>query len=193
MLLIAMTLWNGVYGQQSQKVTEKRLSIGMQSQRSPYGSFVDLQAGMVYNLKDAGNHQQDIDLVFGYSKVSAMNIMAPSSKSLKSFKLYRENVLSEWQYKNRGVLVVLKGGEKNREIFEGIKTDGELRDAFEEWTKPSGRKSSDRIEDVSVGDYILFRSNQKEMYAVGYIADFQAKEGAEYQGHVLIDFKISGR
>lgn len=189
-------LFNLSYGQGG-NVSNVTISIGAQNPKAPHGSFVNLKEAKGYYLREADKHQQNIDLIGSYGDKTLFNLIVPSSASLKGIKAYKEKVFEGWEYKNRGSLILLKKGSSyGKDLFEKAATRKDLIAAYRSGTKlvteqPDYSKTnygpSSRLRNIEEGDYVLFRSADRNIYAMGQII----KVEPGFQGHVTINFKIA--
>lgn len=188
-----------VYAQGDKTVSRKTISIGAQSPKSPHGSFADLKTGTTYFIKDVEPHQQQIDLVGSYfhGKVPThYNLMMPSSAGIQSINAYKESVFEKWRYKNRGSIIVLKPNDKAKGLYENIETNKQLFDAYNrarglvkdqaDYNK-SEHGPSNRVRNLAEGDYVVIRSQDRGLYAIGHVVKLESGP----QGYVTIDFKVS--
>lgn len=183
-----------VYGQ---KVTKHTITMGAQNQKAAYGGFVDLITANVYSLSNVGGHQASIDLIYVYGKSTKYGLMMPSSSGLRYFgKNYRDKVYAAWKQKNRGILVALENNKANRKLYKSIKTNQQLEDAYTHAvttvSQRPGYKKGDhgptaRLNRLNIGDYVLVKSRDRGIYAIGRIVNGEAG----YQGNITIDFKIT--
>lgn len=196
---LCVFLINNVHVAQSQtKVERKTITLGAQNQKSTYGGFVDLSSGMVYSLSDVNQNQQSIDLVYAYGTGTKINLMMPSSTGLQHFGAsYRAQVYASWDQKNRGTLLAIESNRDNRRLFRGVTTNEQLEEVYEEvlrtiHNRPGYIKADHgpgaRIKLMEIGDYILVKSRDRDVFAIGRIVD--AEPG--FQGYITIDFKVTG-
>lgn len=198
-LLGLIMVCSSVYGQGDKGISRKTISIGAQSPQSPHGSFADLTTGTTYFTKEVEPHQQQIDLVGSYfhGKVPThYNLMMPSSPGIQSINAYKESVFEKWRYKNRGLIIVLKPDDKAKEVYESIETNKQLFDAYnrarslvKEQTdyNKSTHGSSNRVRNLSEGDYMVIRSQDRGLYAIGHVLKLESGP----RGYITIDFKVS--
>lgn len=195
--LICTMLMNVSYAQDKEKVAKKTITLGAQNQKATYGGLTDLREGNVYYLKDGSSNQKSIDLVYGFGTTTTANLMVPSSVGLKFFgALYKEQIFEKWQDKNRGSLVVLPNNKETKNIYKKIKTNQDLVNAFNNAVKSVSARNdyvkanhgpSARVSKLEIGDYVLIKSTDRNLYAMGQIVDIETG----FQGSIRIDFKIT--
>src|SRR5690606_1622801 len=81
--VICLVLLGSMGAVQAQKLKKTTVTIGAQNQKSAHGGFADLLTEKVYSLSTVSGHEGDIDLVYAWGKTTKVNLMAPSSPSLK--------------------------------------------------------------------------------------------------------------
>ncbi|HLR00747.1 MAG TPA: hypothetical protein VK102_10270 [Sphingobacterium sp.] len=196
LLILCLVFSRPGIAQEDKKLSKLSVTLGAQNINSPYGGFLDLTEGKVYTLDEAAENQKKIDLVYTYGKTTMINLLAPSSAGLNYFgKRYKDNT-SEWDTKNKGSFIVMEDNKENRKLYKATTTNEELKDlyvrAFKEVTdrKDYDRKKHGprvRVGSINIGDYIVFRSRSKDIYAVGRIVDFVKG----YQGNIRLDLKVT--
>ncbi|WP_461534031.1 hypothetical protein [Sinomicrobium sp.] len=200
MLSVAVCCFVGVSQTHAQKLKKESMIIGAHGTNAKEGNCVDLTNGKIYDMNFATLHQGDIDIVYGYGSKTGVNIMTPSSSSIRHFgKNMREKIYEGWDTKNKGILIAVSSKEKdvkkafrkakNREALEEVykKAAGAvtLRDDYERLRHGPGV----RLTRMEIGDLIVFRSVEKDLYAVGQIVN----HAKGYSGTITVDWKISAK
>lgn len=196
-LSICLFLIGGVGMVKAQNVTRHTITLGAQNQKSAYGGFADLITGNTYSLSNVVGKQGTIDLIYAYGSTTKINLLTPSSSGLRFFgKSYRDQVYTAWKKKNRGSIVVLENNKENRKLYKRVKTNEQLQDAYSHAAstvtgRPGYKRSSfgpaARVMHLNIGDYILIRSRDRGIYAMGRIVNGETG----YTGNVTIDFKVT--
>lgn len=186
-----------VLAQDNNKVKKYFLPIGGHNQTAEYGSLIDLKDGKTYKVAEASGRQGDIDLLYAFGKTTLANLMTPNSSSLKQFgPNYKNKVDGEWETKNRGMMVAIKSDKANKKIFKKIKKNADIKKLYTETAKsvkslPDYKElrhgPARRLTHLEEGDLVLFRSQSRQFYAIGYVSSI--KEGVK--GVIEIDFKVT--
>ncbi|WP_461534021.1 serine hydrolase domain-containing protein [Sinomicrobium sp.] len=191
-------------------VNKISLVLGAQGSQATHGGFADLKKGRVMSLKEASANQKDVDLVYTWGKSTKADLMLPISTGLNFFgKKLREQVYEGWSHKNWGKLIALEGNKENRQLYKDIKTNKQLKAAYEKaLTAVKQREDyyradhgpNARLNKLKEGDIVfvlinsrekgilsLIGSEEQEILAVGEITSIT--EG--FNGEIAIDFKIA--
>ncbi|RAV29647.1 hypothetical protein [Sinomicrobium soli] len=190
----AFAISNG-YGQ---KVVKETIVMGAQGTSAAEGGFLDLQQLKLYDVNMATLNQGGIDLAYTYGKNTGINFMSPSSTAFKSFgQRYREIVFEKWNDKNKGTLIAIEGGNKEmRKAYRKVKSRDDL---IELYKKAAGEVvmregynrlrhgPGARITRLKIGDLVVFRSVDRDIYAIGQIVNHE--DG--YSGSVTVDWKAA--
>lgn len=190
-------LFLGISTVKAQKLTRHTITMGAQNQKAAYGGFADLITGNVYSLSNIAGHQSTIDLIYAYGSKTTINLMMPSSTGLQYFgSVYKTQVYAAWKKKNRGSIVVLENNKENRKLYKTVKTNQQLEDAYSHAAstiknRPGYSRTSHgpsaRVRHINIGDYILIKSRDRGIYAIGRVVN--GEKG--YTGNVTIDFKVT--
>ncbi|RAV29654.1 serine hydrolase domain-containing protein [Sinomicrobium soli] len=186
------------------------LVLGGHGIRASRGNFVDMKKGKVLTLKEASAHQPEVDLLYTYGKNTGATLMVPASEGIQFFGTrYKEKVYEAWTHKNRGELVALEDSRENRKVFEEIRNNRQLRQAYDKALKEVGKRKgykrwvhgpNARIQGLKIGDMVfllinsrekgilsLIGSEEQEILAIGRISSIE--EG--FNGEIAIDFKVA--
>lgn len=187
---------NLLYAQSSKGISKITISIGAQNPKSPHGSFLDIKEAKTYYLKDIEQYQQNIDIICSYGDSTKINFLTPNSAALKSIKAYKEKVFEGWKYKNRGAFILLKNDKASKELYEKVETKENLIAAYKKGAELVSQQSgynktdqgpSSRIRKIDVDDYVLFRSVDRGIYAIGRVVKIEPG----FQGYAVVEFKIA--
>ncbi|MBL1407423.1 hypothetical protein [Sphingobacterium faecale] len=194
--LVAVLSIGLVWAQKSNKVKSFILAVGGHNQTAEYGSLIDLKNEKVYKV-DEVSYPGDIDLLYAYGQTTKSNLMTPNSTSITQFgTVYKDKVANAWEVKNRGMMVVIKSGKKNKGLFKELKKGDDIERLYLETVKTIKEEPeynilrngpSRRLTELEIGDLILFRSQSKQLYAAGFVVGLT--EGTK--GMIDIDFKVT--
>lgn len=195
MALAGLLLSGSLYSQGSTgELIKGNLVLDSQSSKGGNG-FWNLKEAKAHNLLEAALDQGSIDIIYAHGKSTGVNLMTPASSGIKLYNVLRGTVYDSWSTKNKGVLIALGDGKELRKKFKKLKEAKDVEGIYEEGFRnvmlrddynkgqhgPSGR-----IHHLEIGDYFVFRSMVRDLYAMGRVVNME--EG--YSGSVNIDYKI---
>jgi len=196
LLLFLLAHFTGAIAQgNDQKITKAHLVLDAQNNKSGTG-FVDLRSATAHNFMQAAMGQGDIDIVYAHGKTTGINLMTPASSGLRYFGAFKSTIHENWKVKNKGTLIALGNAKEIRKAFKKLKTSEDIKNAYdraartvmlrEDYSKGRHGPSS-RIQRLEIGDYFVFRSKGRKIYAMGRVVNRQSG----FSGSVSIDWKIA--
>lgn len=179
------------------KLRKYSLVLGAQAHKTS-GGFVDLSRGDAMQVTAAAARQSDIDFVYVFGATTGINLITPSSSRLDAFSSYKRTVSGRWTTLNKGRLINVLQDKASRQLFKKVKTREDIAKAFTEAQKRvkefpdysvGTHGPAISLRNVQVGDVFIFKSSDKNIYAIGRVVNHQTGFG----GTIQLDLKVSSR
>jgi len=138
--------------------------------------MVDLDKGHAYPLEEAGYNPKRIDFGLMYGRNTGGNLMAPISGGFLTFGDKFKDALLAWgNNRNNGTFINLGNDEKAQEVFNSVKKADAIEELYKEWFdkivdiegyNPRKHGPGQRMRDMTIGDVMLFRSENKDIHHI---------------------------
>ncbi|NGF55200.1 hypothetical protein G5B00_01630 [Parapedobacter sp. SGR-10] len=175
-LMLGLVVWmfGAVYAQKSDL---RVYTLTVHSQRSPLGgNMVDLDKRHAYPLDEAGYNPKRIDFGYMYGSNTGGNLMVPVSQGFLTFgNPFKDALLSWGNNRNNGYFINMGNDQKAQEIFNTLQSADSLAILYERWFdkimevpnyEPSKHGPGQRVRNMTIGDVLLFRSENKDTYHI---------------------------
>ncbi len=173
----------------AQKSDLRVYTLTLMAQNSPLGgNMVDLDKGRIYPLEEAGYNPKRIDFGFMYGRSTGGNLMAPISQGFLTFgDKFKDAFLSWGNDRNNGTFINLGNDQKAQEVFNGVRNADAIEELYKEWLdkimdveeyNPGKHGPGQRTRPITIGDVVLFRSENKDTHHIFRINKFvQSQSG----------------
>ncbi|NGF55202.1 hypothetical protein G5B35_20805 [Parapusillimonas sp. SGNA-6] len=182
---------------QAQEVSLRTYTAKLTAQNAdPARNFLDLKSRKTFDLIGASYEPERIDMFVLFGRNTRVNLMLPSSNRIASFgEHFKVNIQEGWDVQNRGVLVNVGNAKETKDKFSACRTLSDLTSWYTEAEQNvkkienyQHRKNGpiDNLIRLEKGDVILFRSEDRNFYAIGLVQ----RTEESHQGKVVITWKI---
>lgn len=194
-VLMLWLLFSAVGTAYSQKSDIREYKLIIHAQNSQLGgNMVDLDKGHAYPLEEAGYNPKRIDFGFMYGRSTGGNLMAPISGGFLTFGDKFKDALLAWgNNRNNATFINLGNDDNAQEIFNSVKSTDAIDELYKGWFdkivdleeyNPRKHGPGQRMRDMTIGDVILFRSENKDTHHIFRITRYvQSTNG-------LIEFDV---
>ncbi|NGM60668.1 hypothetical protein G5B30_01940 [Sphingobacterium sp. SGG-5] len=182
---------------QAQDVPLRTYRVKLTAQNAdPARNFLDLKSRKTFDLIGASYEPERIDMFVLFGRNTRVNLMLPSSNRIESFgEHFKVNIQDGWDVRNKGVLVNVGNTKEMKDKFSASRVLSDLtswytkaKQNINEIENYQHRKNGpiDNLIRVEKGDVILFRSEDRNFYAVGLVQHVEES----HQGKIIIVWKV---
>lgn len=194
-ILILGFLLSAIGALYAQKSNIRTYNLTVHAQNSQLGgNMVDMDKGHAYPLEEASYNPKRIDFGLMYGRNTGGNLMAPISGGFLTFGDKFKDALLAWgNDRNNSTFINLGNIAKAQEIFDSVKSAEAIEELYKEWFDkivdlegydPGKNGPSQRMRNMTIGDVLLFRSENKDTHHILRIVRYvQSTNG-------LIEFEV---
>ncbi|NGM60426.1 hypothetical protein G5B30_00720 [Sphingobacterium sp. SGG-5] len=155
-----------------------------------------LQSNVLF-YQGAIYHQEKIDMVlFNATGLGSYNFVSPDNdERLAEWPGAGQEIIDRWQVRNSSHFIKLESSESSHALFSEIYNNTGIRNAYHQTLaeleadpnyEPDGRGPGKYINEVELGDVILFKSETKNIYAIAQVISHAPGD----DGHVRLSVKV---